>query len=377
MKPPLLLEPLQIRGLAIRNRIVISPMCQYAADNGLPGDWQLVHLGRFAIGGAGLIFTEATAIEPRGRISHACAGIWTDAQAQAWARVAAFAKSQGAAIGIQLAHAGRKASLHRTWEGGGPLTDADRATGEPPWESIAPSAIPYGDWPTPHALTEQEITELLALWRAAAQRALDAGFDAIELHGGHGYLLHSFMSPLSNHRNDAYGGDASGRMRFPLEVVDAVRTVWPEEKPLFYRLSAVDYAEGGLVIEDTVRFARELKLRGVDVVDCSSGSIVPAAVPIALGYQTLFADSIRRSTGMMTMAVGLIIDPRQAEQVLLDGRADLIAIGRAALADPNWPVRAKTELAPAAPWDAFSTRPRFWLKSRAETLRRIGVTSER
>ena len=372
-----LLAGVSLRQLNLRNRIVISPMCQYAAADGVPGDWHLVHLGRFAIGGAGLVFTEATAVEPRGRISHGCTGLWNDLQTEAWARVTTFVKSQGAAIGVQLAQAGRKASLHRTWEGGGPLTEADRIGGEPPWQTIGPSPLPYGDWPAPHAMTDREIDEQLELWRSAALRAVDAGFDVIEIHGGHGYLLHSFLSPLSNHRLDAYGGDANRRMQFPLEVVGVVRAAWPADRPLFYRVSAVDHAAGGLTIEDTVAFAKALKLQGVDVVDCSSGSIVPGPPPISLGYQAPYAETVRRDAGVLSMAVGLIIDPLQAEQIIQSGQADLVAIGRAALADPNWPVRAKHELDSQGSWDGFSTRPRFWLKARAETLRRIGVTADR
>ncbi len=374
---PLLLSPLALRGLTLRNRIVISPMCQYAAVDGVPQAWQLAHLGRFAMGGAGLVFTEATGVEPRGRITPACTGLWNDQQTEAWKPIVAFVKDQGAAIGMQLAHAGRKGSSRPPWEGGTALTGEDAATGRPPWTTVAPSAVPFPGWPDPHALDAGEIAEMIGFWRDAALRALDAGFDVIEIHGAHGYLLHSFLSPLSNHRDDAWGGDATRRMRLPLEVVEAVRAVWPEGRPLFYRISAVDYAEGGLTIEDTTAFARELKARGVDVVDCSSGALVPAKIPFEPGYQVPFAEAVRRGADLKTMAVGLILEPEQAEAILRSGQADLIALARAALADPNWPVRAKAHLAPDAPWDDYAVKSGFWLKTRADLLRKLGIETDR
>ncbi len=361
MSDLLLFQPLTLRGVTLRNRVVVSPMCQYSAIDGLPQDWHFAHLGRFAIGGAGAIFVEATGVLPEGRISHGDVGLWNDEQQAALARIAAFLKSQGATPGIQLAHAGRKASSHRPWQGRTAVTADNALPGEPPWVTQAPSAIPFEpSWPTPQALDEAGLERIKAAFVASAQRADAAGFDIVEVHAAHGYLLHQFLSPLSNHRTDAYGGDREGRMRFPLEVVGAVRDVWPEDKPLFVRISAIDWVEGGLTIEDSIAFATALKALEVDLVDVSTGGLVnpgPGVIPSVPGYQVEFADAVRQGADIPTMAVGLIVDPYQAETILANEQADLVALARAHLDDPNWAQRAKAALEPETIGDATWPAP--------------------
>jgi 2,4-dienoyl-CoA reductase-like NADH-dependent reductase (Old Yellow Enzyme family) len=289
-----LLTPFKVRDLTLKNRIVVSPMCQYSAIDGVVTDWHLVHLGRFALGGAALVFVEATGVEARGRISPGDVGLWNDEQARALARIADFLKANGAAAGIQLAHAGRKGSTRRPWDGGGELNAEDAAKGEAPWEPLAPSAIPFADnYPMPKAMSTADMAEVIVAFREAARRAYDAGFDVVEVHAAHGYLLHEFLSPLSNHRTDGYGGDREGRMRFPLEVIETVRAVWPMNKPLFLRVSSSDYVEGGLTIEDTVAFAKAAKALGVDVVDCSSGGNTATPPTLFPGYQVQYAEAVR------------------------------------------------------------------------------------
>lgn len=372
MSQPLLLQPLTLRGLTLRNRIMISPMCQYSAVDGVAQDWHLVHLGRFALGGAGLVTVEATGVEARGRISPGDMGLWNDEQARALARIAEFLKANGSAAGIQLAHAGRKASTKRPWDGGGPLTDADAAAGEAPWETLAPSALAFTDgWHTPKAMSTADMAEVIVAFREATKRALTCGFDVVEVHAAHGYLLHEFLSPLSNHRTDAYGGDRAGRMRFPLEVVQTVRAVWPEERPLFVRVSAVDYGEGGLTLEDTVAFAQALKALGVDLVDCSSGgnsTTYPQAGP---GYQVPFAAAVRKDAQIATAAVGLVLSAEQAEQILGEGSADLICIARKALDDPNFPLHAVETLTGEIDYSLAPTPARSGLERLAAPLKRL------
>ena len=338
---PMLFTPIELRGVSARNRIVISPMCQYSATDGVAGDWHLVHLGAFASGGAGIVFIEATAVEARGRITHGDVGLWDDGQIAAHRRIVDFVKARGALAAIQLAHAGRKASAQRPWFGAGPVGAEDIARGDAPWQVIgaSPVAIDEG-WPVPHELSPAEITALVEKWIAAAKRACAAGYDILEIHGAHGYLIHSFLSPIANRRTDGYGGDRNGRMRLALEVTEALRPVWPGDRPLFFRVSAVDGIEGGWEIEDTVALARELKARGVDVIDCSSGGIAGPATAARTkrkpGFQVPYAEAVRREAGIATQAVGLITHPRQAEDILADGHADLIAIAREALYDPYW-----------------------------------------
>ncbi len=368
----MLLSPLKVRGLALKNRVVISPMCQYSAIDGVVTDWHLVHLGRFAIGGAALVFVEATGVEARGRISPGDVGLWNDEQARALARIADFLKANGAAAGIQLAHAGRKGSTRRPWDGGGELAAEDVAKGEPPWETLAPSAIPFADnYPRPRAMSLADMAEVILAFRQAAQRAEDAGFDVVEIHAAHGYLLHEFLSTLANHRTDQYGGDLAGRMRFPLEVVETVRAVWPAAKPLFLRVSASDYVDGGLTIDDTVTFARAAKSLGVDVIDCSSGGNTPTPPTIYPGYQVPYAQAVRAGADIATMAVGLILDARQAEDILAEGKADLIALARAALDDPNFAIHASAALTGKPDYSLAPTPAKSGLDRLAQSLRHM------
>ena len=336
-----LFEPLTIGDVTLRNRIAVSPMCEYSAVDGVPNDWHLVHLGSRAVGGAGLVFTEATAVSAEGRISLGDTGIWNAAQVEAWTRIATFIASQGAVPGIQLAHAGRKASTDLSWRGGKPLTVEQGA-----WTALAPSAIAFdGGYPDPLALNTTGIAKVIADFAAAAVRAREAGFRVIELHAAHGYLLHSFLSPLSNHRDDRYGGSLANRARMLREVVAAVRRQWPAPAPLFVRVSATDWADGGWDIDECVELARWLKADGVDLIDCSSGGSVPhAKIPTAPGYQVPFAARIRREAGIATGAVGLITDPDQANAIVQRGEADLILMARESLRDPYFPRRAAAHL---------------------------------
>ena len=372
MPTPELLTPFATRGLTLKNRIVISPMCQYSAIDGVVSDWHLVHLGRFAIGGAALVYVEATGVEARGRISHGDVGLWNDDQARALSRIADFLKGNGAAAGIQLAHAGRKGSTRRPWEGPGELTAEDAARGEGPWETIAPSAIRFADnYPLPKAMKTADMAEVIVAFREAAKRALDAGFDVVEIHAAHGYLLHEFLSPLSNHRTDDYGGGLQGRMRFPLEVIETVRAVWPQGKPLFLRLSCVDHVEGGLTIEDTVAVARAAKALGVDVVDCSSGGNAPATIPLSPGYQVPYAEAVRRGAEVATTAVGLILDPALAQGVIAEGKADLVALARPALDDPNFAIHAVAALTGKVDYAFAPTPAKSGLNRLAQGLRHM------
>ena len=374
-----LFRPLTLRGLTLRNRIVISPMCQYSAEDGFATDWHLVQYGRFAVGGAGTVFVEATAVLPEGRITHGDTGLWSDDHVAPLTRIAAFIRSQGATPAIQLAHAGRKASIQRPWFGNGPLTPADAAArGEVAWEVFGPSALPANTgWLMPTALDEAGLARIREGFAAATARADRAGFDVLEIHAAHGYLLHQFLSPLSNHRTDAWGGDAAGRMRFPLEVARAVRAAWPAAKPVFLRTSVVDGAEGGRPIEETIAFAAALREAGIDVLDCSSGGIAGPATAArgparGYGFQVPFAERIRREAGIATMAVGLIVDPHQAEAVLAEGRADLIAIGRQALENPNWPLHAAAALGVTRGDASWPYQHGWWLTNRDPVLEQLG-----
>ena len=372
---PRLFTPLALRGVTLKNRIVISPMCQYSAVDGHANDWHLVHLGRFALGGAGMVFTEATAVEARGRITHGDLGLWSDEQVPGLKRVAAFLRANGAVPAIQLAHAGRKASMQRPWHGNGPLDERDRLRGDLPWQVVAPTALPLDEgWLVPHELSLAEIAALQDAWRQAARRALAAGFDVLEMHSAHGYLGHEFLSPLSNRRGDRYGGDLAGRMRFTLETVAAVREVWPQDKPLFVRVSSVDGLEGGWTIEDTVVLARELAARGVDVVDCSSGGLAGSATAARVkrgpGFQAPFAERVRREAGVKTMAVGLILEAQQAEAILEADQADLIAIGREALYDPSWALHAEAALGLQGEFESWPVQSGWWLERRRRSMER-------
>jgi 2,4-dienoyl-CoA reductase-like NADH-dependent reductase (Old Yellow Enzyme family) len=342
----LLFEPLTLRGTTFRNRVFVSPMCQYTSTDGRPNDWHLVHLGSFARGGAGLVLTEATAVTAEGRISPQDAGIWTDEQAEDYRRITDFIRGQGAVPGIQLAHAGRKASTQRPWDGTGYVEPEDGG-----WQTVAPSPIAYGDWATPKELTAEDIAGVVQAFADAAVRADRAGFDVAEVHAAHGYLLHQFLSPLTNQRADEYGGDLAGRSRALLEVVDAVRAVWPAEKPLFVRLSASDWADDGWDLEQTIEVAKLLADRGVDLLDVSSGGNVPhQKITLGPGYQVPFARAVRATSGLPVGAVGLITEPVQAEQLLVDGSADAVFLARALLRDPHWALRAAHELKADVRW---------------------------
>jgi len=341
-----LFSPLVLRSIEFPHRVFVSPMCQYSSEDGLPNDWHLVHLGSRAVGGAALVCVEASGVTPEGRITPWDAGIWSEAHARAWKPVAAFLRAQGAVPGIQLAHAGRKASCDKPWNGGKSL---DRGHGG--WETLAPSALAFGDYAVPRAMTTGEIRATVDAFAHAAGHALAAGFDVVEVHGAHGYLLHEFVSPLSNRRTDAYGGAYDNRVRLALEVARAVREAWPADKPVLYRLSATDWVEGGWDLPQSVELARRLKAIGIDLVDCSSGGNVHhAKIPLGPGYQVPFAEAIRRGAGIPTAAVGLISDAVQAEQLVALGQADAVFLARAMLRDPYWPRHAAKALKVDLPW---------------------------
>jgi 2,4-dienoyl-CoA reductase-like NADH-dependent reductase (Old Yellow Enzyme family) len=342
-----LLSPLKLRNLILPNRIGVSPMCQYSSEDGFATDWHLVHLGSRAVGGAGLVVAEASAVTPEGRITPADLGIWKDEHIAELARIVRFVHSRGARAGIQLAHAGRKASMALPSRGERLLSAAEGG-----WTPVGPSAIPFSvKYATPRALDEADMDAVVDAFRRAAVRALKAGFDLVEIHSAHGYLLHEFLSPLSNHRTDGYGGSLENRARLLLRVVDAVRGTWPEERPLFVRISASDWTEGGWTADDSVALARLLKEHGVDLVDCSSGgNVAGAQIPLAPGYQVPFAARIRREAGIATAAVGLITTPAQAAAIVAGGEADLVLLAREMLRDPYFAVHAAQTLGEAATW---------------------------
>ena len=354
---PDLFDPLTLRGVTLRNRVGVAPMCQYRAVDGLPNDWHLVHLVSRAVGGNGIVITEATAVVPEGRISPGCTGLWNDEQTEAFARIAELIREQGAVAAIQLGHAGRKASTKVPLEGGGPIAIDDGG-----WTTVAPSPMPFTDgFPRPHELTIEEIADLVAGFRAAAERALAAGVQLIELHGAHGYLMHSFHSPISNRRTDAYGGDFIGRTRFTREVVRATREVWPDELPLALRVSASDWIEGGWTIDDSVELARGVREDGVDLIDCSSGGTAPGVdIPVEPGYQVPFAERIRSEVDVATAAVGLITEPSQARAIIVEEQADLVLMARESLRDPYWVRRAAVELEATDRLDVPTSYGRAW-----------------
>ncbi len=346
---PQLFTPYTLRGLTLRNRVVVSPMCQYVSQDGAATDWHLVHLGKFAMGGAGLVFCEETAVEARGRKTYGCAGMYDDRHVAAARRVNDFIHAAGAAAGIQLGHAGRKASCGPPWTNFRPLTPEDARQGMPPWRGVSASELAAKPGAlVPHALDADEIRAMIQTWRAAARRSVDAGYDVCEVHGAHGYLIHQFLSPLANQRTDGWGGDLAGRMRLALEIAQAVRQEWPQDKPVFFRVSAVDGDGGAWNMDDTVALAAALRERGIDLVTCSSGGINGplnmAVVPRVPGYQVPYAERVRKEAGIASCAVGLITEPAHAEGILRQGQADLIALARELMVDPNWPVRAAREL---------------------------------
>ncbi|MGE5619480.1 MAG: NADPH dehydrogenase NamA [Sphingomonadaceae bacterium] len=338
---PHLFEPLALRGLTLKNRIALSPMCQYSAGpDGLPTDWHYLHYPTRAVGGVGLILVEATAVESRGRISTADLGLYDDRQVEPLARLVQLCHQHGAKVGVQIAHAGRKA-----------FSNGPEQKGFGPEPTVAPSALPFDEgWSTPHALTLEEIDEIVDSFRQAARRALGAGFDLIEIHGAHGYLISEFLSPLSNRREDRYGGSLENRMRFLHRVVDAVREVWPEKSPLFVRLSVSDWTPGGMDVVQSVEVARTIRERGVDLVDCSSGGVVPTPPPTGPGYQVPFAHRIKREAGIPTGAVGMITAPEMADEIVRNQRADLVLLGRELLRTPYWPLEAARKLGVDVEW---------------------------
>lgn len=343
LDPPHLFSPLALRGVTLRNRIAVSPMCEYSAEDGFTNDWHLVHLGSRAVGGAGLVITEATAVSPEARISPQDVGLWKDEHVEGLRRITTFLHAHGSAAGVQLAHAGRKASTYRPWEADG---DAEVPADEGGWTTVAPGTEPFAPgYPTPVALDAAGLAKVVDDFRAATHRAIDAGFDLVEVHAAHGYLLHEFLSPLSNRRTDEYGGSAGNRRRLLLEVVDAVREVWGEDRPLIVRVSGTDWTTGGLTIEDTVETARALRERGVDLVDVSSGgNVAAAAIPVGAGYQTALAAAVRRDAAIPTGAVGLITAPEQADSIVRTGQADLVLLARELLRHPYWPLHAARAL---------------------------------
>ncbi|MBP1720096.1 MAG: NADH:flavin oxidoreductase/NADH oxidase [Deltaproteobacteria bacterium] len=348
-----LFSGLTLKGASFKNRIFVSPMCQYSSEEGMPTDWHLVHLGSRAVGGAAMVMIEATAVSPEGRISPWDSGIWTNRQAQAFLRITSFIKAQGALPGIQLAHAGRKASTDKPWRG-----EKFLGGDEGGWQPLAPSPLPFNpNWPDPREMSPEEIRKTIADFATAAERALDAGFEVLELHMAHGYLAHEFLSPLSNKRKDEYGGNPENRMRFPLQIANTVREIWP--KPLFVRISCTDWVDGGWNLAQSLDLCRHLKKIGVDLIDCSSGGIVPdAKIPAAPGYQTPFAAAIRKEIEIATGAVGLILEPAQAEQILVTGQADAIFLAREMLRNPYWPLQAAKALRVELPWSPQYERAR-------------------
>lgn len=379
-KRPLLFTPLSLRDIELPNRIAVPPMAQYLADDGFPVDHHLVNYGKFAQGGAGLVFVEATAVIREGRITNGCLGIWDDAHAEAFKPITRFLKENGSVAGLQIAHGGRKGSVQRPWHGNGPLNATDLARGDQQWPVIGPSAAPLAEgWLTPKQATASDRALLRDAFAAAAARGLRAGFEIIEIHMAHGYLLHSFLSPLSNLRSDQYGGSREGRMRFPLEVAAAVRAAVPASKPVFVRIAAVDGIDGGWTLDDSVAFAHELKRIGIDVIDCSSGGNSPrgatnANLQRAPGYQAPFAARIRKETGIQTMAVGLIREPQLAEQLLKDKSADIIAVGRQFLYDPFWARHAAQHFGLTGDFEDWPASYGWWLEKWEKGLRASGAT---
>lgn len=354
---PHLFSPLRIKGIEFKNRLAVSPMCEYSSEDGFANDWHLVHLGSRAVGGAALVLTEATAVAPEGRITYADLGIYKDEHVEKLKHITGFIHQHGAFAGIQLAHAGRKASHEIPWLGGKQIPP-----GKPNgWHAMAPSALPFTDGEKePLELDKAGIKKIKDDFKAAAGRALEAGFDVIEIHGAHGYLLHEFLSPLSNHREDKYGGSFENRIRLLIEIIESVKVVWPDEKPLFVRISASDWTEGGWTAEDSAELAKILMQKGVDLVDCSSGgNVATAKIPLKPGYQVEFAEKVKKEAGILTGAVGLITEPKQANEIIQSGQADMVLMAREMLRDPYFPLRAAHELGHEIKWPSQYERARW------------------
>jgi 2,4-dienoyl-CoA reductase-like NADH-dependent reductase (Old Yellow Enzyme family) len=354
---PHLFSPIKIKSVELKNRIVVSPMCQYSSTDGFANNWHLVHLGSRAVGGAGLIITEATAVSPEGRISFADLGIWKNEHISKLKEITNFIEEQGAVAGIQLAHAGRKASHQQPWNGGKQILPTD----ENGWDAVSPSAIPFSASEiAPHELDKAGIIEIIDDFKAAAGRALAAGFKVIELHGAHGYLIHQFLSPVSNRRTDEYGGSFEHRIRFLIEIINAVKEVWPAEYPLFVRISATEWTEGGWSIDDSVALADILKDNGIDLIDCSTGgNVAGARIPLKPGYQVEFAEAVKKQSGILTGAVGLITNAIQADEIITSGQADVVLLARELLRDPHFPLRAAHELGHEIEWPSQYERAKW------------------
>lgn len=374
-----LFSPFTLRDVTFKNRIAVSPMSQYRAKDGHANPFHLVHLGRFALGGAGLVYVEATAVEAAGRRTHGDLGLWEDAQIEGLAPIAAFLSAEGAAPGVQLGHAGRKASERRPWDGETPVGQPDDlARGEDPWPAIAPSALPYADgWPAPQDMTEAEITRVIASFGAAARRSHEAGFKIIEVYAAHGFLAHQFLSPLANQRADRWGGSPENRRRFAVEIAKAIRAEWPERLPLAFRLSATDWVDGGIEIEETVETAKALRAEGVDLIDCSTGGIGgkerPRRMALGEGFQAPFADEVRRKAEVATMAVGFLWGPERCEEIVATGEADLIALARELLEDPNWPLHAAAALGADQDRALWPIEAGWWLMKRDRIIAKLGL----
>lgn len=378
-----LFTPFTLREVTFPNRIAVSPMSQYLAKDGYVNDWHLVHLGRFALGGAGLVFTEATAVEDRGRRTHGDLGLWEDGQIEGMARIAQFLKEQDAVPGVQLGHAGRKASERRPWHGETPVDAQDvELRGEAPWQMIGPSPVPYGEvWPAPTEMSQADIDDVLQAFRESARRVDAAGYDVIEVYAAHGFLVHQFYSPVSNNRTDAYGGDREGRMRFALEVARAIRETWPAEKPLFFRLSATDWVDGGWEAEDTVALAKGLKDNGVDLIDCSTGGIgaghdesfKPRRMALAQGFQLPYAERLKKEADIAAMGVGFLWDPEVAQAAIAEGKVDMVALARELLDNPNWPLQAARKLGDDKDYSFWKPQFGWWLNKRQRIMDKLNL----
>lgn len=374
-----LFSPFRLRDVTFKNRVAVSPMSQYRADDGHANAWHMVHLGRFALGGAGLVYAEATAVERDGRRTHGDLGLWDDAQIEGLQPITTFIETEGSVPGIQLGHAGRKASERRPWHGETPVDEEDRTDrGEAPWTALAPSPLPYAEgWPEPHEMSDAEIERVIASFGKAAVRAAAAGFKIIEVYAAHGFLVHQFLSPIANRRTDKWGGSPENRRRFAVQVARAIRASWPETYPLAFRLSATDWIDGGIEAEDAVDTARALKAEGVDMIDCSSGGIGgkdrPKRMTITEGFQVPFAERIRADADMATMAVGFLWNATACEAAIASGRADMVALARELLDDPNWALHAASELGVNADHSLWPVEAGWWLMKRDRLLSKLGI----